>query len=62
MAAVRGTLSPKDAAAVVRNLRNQKILAVRNAKARRHAMRASRRRPDKPAAAPPSMHSKQQFG
>jgi hypothetical protein len=61
MAAVRGTLSPRDAAVLIRNLKNQKILAVRAAKNRRHAMRANQRRPNRPAAAPSSA-PKRQFG
>jgi hypothetical protein len=43
IAAARSTLSPRDAAAVVRNLTSQKIAAVREAKNRRKALRAANR-------------------
>ena len=41
MAAARITLSPRDAAALIRNLKNQKIIAVRAANDRLHAARAN---------------------
>jgi hypothetical protein len=37
-----------DAAAVIRRLKNEKILAVRNARERRHASRANRPKPVRP--------------
>ncbi|MFY9640785.1 MAG: hypothetical protein WCD20_08345 [Rhodomicrobium sp.] len=49
MAAARISLSPRDAAALIRNLKNQKIIAVRSAKDRLHAARAGRRKPIRPA-------------
>lgn len=49
IAAARNSLSPRDAAALIRNLKNQKSLAVRAAKDRRHAARARRRKPIRPA-------------
>ncbi|MGO9172218.1 MAG: hypothetical protein ACLP7P_09665 [Rhodomicrobium sp.] len=54
MAAARSSLSPRDAAALIRNLKNQKIIAVRAAKDRRHATRANRQkfRPTRPPFAP----------
>ena len=45
IAAVRATMRPEQAAAMIRNLRIEKMLAVRNAKARRHAERAARKSP-----------------
>jgi len=54
IAAARNSLSPRDAAALIRNLKNQKIIAVRAAKDRRHGARANRQkfRPTRPTFAP----------
>jgi len=43
MAAARSSLSRRDAAAVIRNLKAEKIAAVRNAKNRRRAQRCNLR-------------------
>ncbi len=45
IAAVRATMRPEQAAAIIRNLRNEKTLAVRNAKSRQRAERAARKPP-----------------
>ncbi len=54
MAAARNSLSPRDAAALIRNLKNQKILAVRAAKDRRHAAHAGCSKPIRPAMQQPA--------
>jgi hypothetical protein len=61
MAAAHSSLSPADAAALVRRLRTEKILAVRAAKDRRCAARANQRIASKPAL-PPSMPSSPKLG
>ncbi len=45
IAAIRATMRPEQAAAMIRNLRTEKMLAIRNAKARRQAERAARKPP-----------------
>jgi len=52
IAAARRSLSRADAAALIRRLRTQKILAMRAAKDRRRAARANRRNTCKPANPP----------
>ncbi len=62
MAAARSSLSPAEAAAMIRRLRTEKILAVRAAKERRCTARANQRKPSKPTAAPPAILPKRQLG
>lgn len=45
IAAVRATMRPGQAEAMIRNLRNEKMLAIRNAKDRRRAEKAARKSP-----------------
>ena len=58
--AARNSLSWADAAAVIRSLRTQKILAMRAAKDRRRAAQANRRSTQQPTHT--SSCPKQQFG
>jgi hypothetical protein len=60
IAAARNALSPAEAAAVIRSLRNQKILAMRAARDRRRAARANQRR--RTHSAMKDAGSKQQLG
>ncbi len=62
IAAARATMRPGQAAAAIRDLRNQKTLAIRFAKDRKHAERANRPKPHRPsAAAPPTILPKWQY-
>jgi hypothetical protein len=50
IAAARSSLSPADAGAFVRRLRDEKVMVMRTAKDRKKASRANRRKPGQPIA------------